>query len=238
VSRAPTYEQKMESLRRRLEKHTVKAGPNECWSWDGYHNRDGSAMTPPASPAIPRGPHDVFAVLDRRVRHRVRGRVVGDGMDDGLTITEADKVYVACILDNFGNLNIRRLKNGTRQPVVFMHGNRPVIMRWLAEITNTKAVPIQRQYSRHVCSEHCPDQHEQVDSVSMRWQVTGMKATIVLFNVVEYMRERHQEARAAMMVGLAAPYKEAYVEWMESAGWTIPDLDPSQDADRKRVMSG
>lgn len=70
----------------------------------------------------------------------------------------------------------------------------------------------------------------------MRWQVTGMKATIVLYNIVPYMREREMEAKVALDIGLNAPYKEAYVEWMESAGWEIPNLDPAKDADRKRVM--
>lgn len=151
-------------------------------------------------------------------------------------ITDADKAYVACILDNFGNLTVRRLPTGTQQPTIQMFGKRPNLMRWLAEVTNTKAITIAKMSSRHNCTEHCPERHDPVESVSMRWQVTGMKATIVLYNIVPYMREREMEAKVALDIGLNAPYKEAYVEWMESAGWEIPNLDPAKDADRKRVM--
>lgn len=152
-------------------------------------------------------------------------------------ISETDKAYIACILDNFGGLNMRRLDNSTRQPVIYMYGGKKEhLMEWMAEVTNTKAVALTKTYSRHNCTEHCPDRHADAESHTMRWQVTGMKATIVLWNVLPYMRQRQEEARSVMNVGLAAPYKEKYVEWMASAGWDIPELDPLKDADRARAV--
>lgn len=145
-----------------------------------------------------------------------------------MKITKDDKVYVACILDNFGVFSIRTLANGTRQPVIAMHGKKPAVMGWLAEITNTKAVHVTKMSSRHVCTEHCPEAHGPIEFKSMRWQCTGMKATIVLHNVVPYMRERADEAEQVLDIGLLAPFKEAYVEWMAGAGWAIPNLNPEQ----------
>lgn len=152
-------------------------------------------------------------------------------------ITDNDKVYIACILDNFGGINVRRLENGTRQPVIYMYGKRETIMQWLAEVTNTTAIALTKRYSRHNCTEHCPDRHADAESSTMRWQCTGMKATILLYNVVPFMRERKAEAEAALAIGLQAPYKSAYVEQMESIGWAVPDLDPLMDADVKWDMA-
>lgn len=144
-----------------------------------------------------------------------------------MKITKNDKVYVACILDNFGNLGYRTLPTGTKQPTIQMFGKKPTIMGWLAEITDTTAIEISKMSTRHVCTEHCPEPHGPTEFTSMRWQVTGMKATIVLHNVIPFMRQKKAEAQTVMEFGLTAPYKEAYVEWMASAGWDIPNIDPT-----------
>ena len=146
-------------------------------------------------------------------------------------ITEADKIYIACILDNFGNFNSRKLKSGTVQPLIQMFGKKPKIMKWLAEVTGTTAIEIIKYSSRHNCTEHCPEAHAPVEFRSMRWQCTGVKATILLHNVVPYMRERKAEAKQLLEAGLQAHFKEAYVERMADMGWDIPNLDPINAVD-------
>lgn len=151
-------------------------------------------------------------------------------------ISETQKAYLAGVLDNFGAMNIRRLDTGTTQPMIFCSGNKPELMKMLGDLTASKVVRTGRPYSKHRCVEHCPDRHAEEKSTSLRWQVTGMKCTIFLYNVMPYMAVRAEEARTAFAAGIHSNFKGRVVDQMRDLGWDIPDLDAMKDIDFARGM--
>lgn len=149
-------------------------------------------------------------------------------------VPDTTKAYLAAVMDNFGAMNVRTLSTGTTQPMIFCSGNRPVVLRMLGDLTRTKVVKTSRDYSKHLCNEHCPDRHFEAQSNSMRWQITGMKATIFLFNILPFMVVRKVEAKAVFDAGIDSNFKGITVEAMRDLGWDIPDLDAMKDIDFAR----
>lgn len=139
------------------------------------------------------------------------------------TLANTDKAYLAAIVDDRAVLRVR--KNGdTNLPMVAVHSASVGLQYVLAEFTGTKVTVVNRDYQRKPCALHCTERHEHSTSTSMRWSVTGSKATILLFGVIPYMRMRRAEAEDLLENGLLIPWKSSAVEEMAALGWKIPPL--------------
>lgn len=132
--------------------------------------------------------------------------------------------YIAGVVDLLGIIKVRELENGTRLPQVQMHGNYMPTLEYLASLTETKAIVTRRSYSRAGCAEHCKEKHQHIISKSGRWSVTGVKATIVLYNIRPYLRLHEEAAALALSAGLSTRFKAGVADRMSELGWEIPDL--------------
>lgn len=137
-------------------------------------------------------------------------------------LTLADIAYCAALIDNLAALRSRDVE-GSELPVVQISGKHPVLP-WLGEVTGTRVIPTRRAYSRHQCTEHCPDRHAHLTSTSARWSVTGMRATIVLAACEPHMRVQAAAARRLVDLGLRVQYQGQVVNDMAARGWPVPDL--------------
>lgn len=133
-----------------------------------------------------------------------------------------DLAYVAALVDNLARLSVRTM-SGTDLPQVTIQGRHPSLP-WLAEVTGVALVPVNRQYTRHVCTEHCPDAHSPIESSSRRWHLTGARATVVLWNLDPFLRnpEVSREARRLVDVGRAAGRKGTTDADLARLGWELP----------------
>lgn len=134
----------------------------------------------------------------------------------------ADLAYVAALVDSFGALSVREV-NGALLPQVTIQGSHEVLP-WLAEITGVKIIEIRKGYNRHQCTEHCPEAHTRIESLTGRWVLTGARATIVLYNVNGFMRVQARKARDLVEAGQGIGYKTNVVNDMKRLGWQLPDL--------------
>lgn len=136
----------------------------------------------------------------------------------------ADLAYVAALIDQFGRLKTRTV-NDTELPEVLIQGRIPAL-EWLAGLTGTRVVEINKAYARHQCSEHCPDRHTDIVSVTGRWVVTGARATVVLYNVGPFMRDEGKRHLASTLVwqGQTVGFKGNVVNDMAARGWAVPEL--------------
>lgn len=132
--------------------------------------------------------------------------------------------YVAGVVDLLGLIRVRDLPNGTRLPVVQMHGNYMPTFAYFGELTGTKAIVTRRSYSRAGCAQHCKEKHQHIVSKSGRWSLTGAKATIVLWNIRPFLRIQADKADEALVVGLDTRFKPATLEKMRQLGWEVPSL--------------
>lgn len=147
-----------------------------------------------------------------------------------MSLPVADLGYVAALIDALAALRARTVPDsGTEVPVVQISGKHAVLP-WLGEITGTRVVETRRAYTKHNCTTHCPDRHADITSVSYRWSVTGMKATIVLAAVEPYLRAQAADARRLIDLGLGVHYQGQTVNDMAARGWPIPDLTPHSRA--------
>ena len=137
----------------------------------------------------------------------------------------ATLAYVAGVLDMQCNIKTRTTPDDTVLPMLAMYGPNVGMLEYLADLTDTKMVVARRSYSKAGCAQHCKDKHQHIVSVSGRWTLTGMKATIVLYNIQPYVRLQREAVTSALVVGLKAPFKPAKLKAMEVLGWEIPDLD-------------
>jgi len=113
---------------------------------------------------------------------------------------------------------------GSAHPLPFVAlscGDAP-LLRWLGQITGVRSVVTERKFDRHRCLEHCDKAHDHVTSVSGRWQLSGVRATVVLTACVEWVKFHRERWERAIEVGLEAPRKEGTVKKMEALGWPLP----------------
>lgn len=130
--------------------------------------------------------------------------------------------YVAALIDNIAALATRNA-DGTILPVVAIHTPNLPLLRELADMTGVGTSEIRRGYDRVLCTEHCVQPHLHVDSVSMRWMLTGAKATIVLHTVAPHTRFRTERILELVDIGTKAPLKMATIGKMRKLGWSIPE---------------
>lgn len=147
-------------------------------------------------------------------------------------LSPADLAYAAALVDTMATFTTRTAHE-TELPVLTIQSTRhDAAVRFLCKLTGQKPIEIIKQYSKHICMEHCPDAHADIDSSSLRWQVVGVKATIVLSNLLPYLREKKTEARQFITMGQTIGYKGQVVNQMKDHGWDIPELKPQP---RRRV---
>lgn len=143
----------------------------------------------------------------------------------GSALTRDDLIYVAALIDTLATLKIRRT-DGKDLPSVIVQGGkyRTRAVTWLCELTDTNMSTVRRNYARPSCVSHCPIPHIHVESSGIRWNVTGMKATIVLSAVLPHLRFQADEARDLVRVGLEVGYSTTVVNRMAALGWPVPEL--------------
>lgn len=129
--------------------------------------------------------------------------------------------YAAAVIDTQGVIRLREA-GGTLLPMVALHSPNMELLDWFAEITGTKVTRVTRDYQRAPCVDHCQERHQHIKSVSGRWSVTGVRATVLLFNVRSHLRFQIDAAQEALAVGLSAPFKPATPKKMEALGWEVP----------------
>lgn len=139
-----------------------------------------------------------------------------------MSLSPADLSYVAAVVDNYAKLTTR-VVHSDQLPVVTIQGKLNVL-HWLAEITGVSLMTLDKDYVRHQCTEHCPDKHMPIVSWTYRWQLTGARATVVLYNIEPFMRVQAREARDLVELGRTVGFKTNVVNDMTRLGWHAPDL--------------
>lgn len=136
---------------------------------------------------------------------------------------ELELAYLAGVLDTRAVVRTR-LVGGSASvlPYLAMSCGDAPLLQWLAQITGTGVTVTDRGYDKHRCLEHCSAAHEHVRSVSGRWSVSGVKATVVLAGTRPWVRFQWAEWDRAVEVGIGAPRKSATVEKMVGLGWPLP----------------
>ena len=132
-------------------------------------------------------------------------------------VTDADKAYIAALIDSLGKLT-SRVVHRDELPVVSIQGKHAVLP-WLAEVTGVRVMELEKNYTRHQCTEHCPDKHMPIESWTYRWQVTGARAAVVLSNVEPYLRLQAAGARRLIDMAQAVEFKPPTVQDMLDRGW-------------------
>jgi hypothetical protein len=96
------------------------------------------------------------------------------------------------------------------------------LLSWLGGLTGVGVTTTARGYDKHRCLEHCTEAHEHITSVSGRWSVSGVRATVVLCATREYVHFQSGAWERSLACGLAADRKEATVAKMAALGWPLP----------------
>jgi hypothetical protein len=134
-----------------------------------------------------------------------------------------DLAYLAGVLDTRAVVRVRVLPgNGTVLPYVAMSCGDAELLRWLGEISGVKSIVTSRDYDKHRCLEHCERAHEHIRSVSGRWSLTGVRATVVLVATRPWVRFGEEKWDRGIAAGLAAPRKEGVLRKMTALGWPVP----------------
>lgn len=136
-------------------------------------------------------------------------------------LTIADLAYIAGMIDTVALVSTRPYRDH-RLPSVSVHMPVSPSLTYLAETTGVRLTIIRRDYVKAGCSQHCPEQHQHVYSVSGRWQVTGSRATIVLAAVRPYLKVQGAVADTTIELGLRVGRKPAIAEKMAGLGWPVP----------------
>jgi len=136
-------------------------------------------------------------------------------------IPAADLAYIAAVVDTMANLRICKSSKSPLPEVQVNNGNL-ALLDHLGRLTGVEPMRLEREYSRHLCSQHCDGPHKHVHATYGRWHLTGARATVLLHNVRPYLRLRTADAGELLEVGLAAGWKSHAIEGMLTLGWTLP----------------
>jgi len=142
-----------------------------------------------------------------------------------VTLPVPELAYAAALIDTLGTLSLRDV-GGTRLPNLTVQARHRDALAWLGRMTDTRITEIKKDYNRAGCGEHCPEAHVHIVSVTGRWVITGVKATIVLHNVLPFLLVQRVGAIDLVTAGQTIGYKGNVVEKMRNMGWEIPDLKP------------
>ena len=129
--------------------------------------------------------------------------------------------YIAGVIDVMGCLRVRHVGE-TELPSITISSPNEDLLKYLGKVTGTRAFIVKRSYNRRNCAEHCQQAHAHVVSMGYRWNVTGVRATMILEAITPYMALQRDEAEHLLAVGLIAPHKRATITKMEAKGWPRP----------------
>lgn len=135
----------------------------------------------------------------------------------------SDFAYLAGLVDSLAKLT-SRVVSRDELPVVTIQGKHE-ILPWLAEVSGVKLMQLDKSYTRHQCTEHCPDRHMPIESWTYRWQVVGARAIVVLWNIEPYLRIQGSEARRLLRIGAHVAVKGTTIHDMAELGWPLPDRE-------------
>lgn len=129
--------------------------------------------------------------------------------------------YLAGVIDASAILRKREVRDSGLLPSVAVHGLEPVI-RMLAKATGTQPTTVSRDYHSAQCVEHCPGRHNHRVSVSLRWSLTGARATVALAAIEPFVVIQQHDVRAFVADGLEQRWTLPPVKAMAKLGWPVP----------------
>lgn len=138
-------------------------------------------------------------------------------------LSEGQIAYVAAIIDTTARIKELKTSSGVMIPVIHLSNANFGLLRYLGRITDVQPLFLERKWSRHKCSEHCPDRHQEARSVSGRWSISGAKATMILAAIQPHVMFQKAVVRESIALGLDAPRKQATVRKMINLGWPVPE---------------
>ena len=133
-----------------------------------------------------------------------------------------DVAYLAGVLDVTGVFRTRQA-GATLLPMVAAHSTRSDLLQLIAKATGTGVTEVKRNYTRFGCDEHCTEKHVHVNHSSLRWSVTGIRAGILIFNVLPHLRLQAEPAQKVLDETADAPFKKQTALAMQNLGWTLPE---------------
>lgn len=137
-------------------------------------------------------------------------------------MTQAQQAaYMAGILDALGLFQVRRVQERDLAKVALHSTNGP-LLEWVGAATGTKITEVKRNYARYGCDEHCNEKHIHVNHSSLRWSVTGVRATILIHSVLPHLVLQSETAEQVLDATADAPYRKPTAEAMAALGWTLP----------------
>lgn len=128
-------------------------------------------------------------------------------------LSEPDKAYIAALVDTLGRLWTRKV-HADDLPVLTIQGKHEVLV-WLAEATDVKLMTLDRAYTKHNCTEHCPSRHQDIASWTYRWELNGGKAIVLLAAIEPYLRIQGRAARALIEGSKDIAFKPKLVAEMQ-----------------------
>jgi len=134
-----------------------------------------------------------------------------------------DLAYLAGVLDTRAIVRTRLIpQSGAVLPYIAISCGDTELLKWLSAITGVRWIATTRAYDKHRCLEHCEEAHDHITSVSGRWSLTGVRATVVLLGTRPWVRFHAEAWDRGIVAGLEAPHKEGVVRKMEQLGWPLP----------------
>jgi hypothetical protein len=128
-------------------------------------------------------------------------------------MSEAKLAYIAALVDTLGKLSTRVVTRD-ELPVVTIQGKYE-ILEWLAVVSGVKLIKLDKSYSRHQCTEHCPDKHMAIESFSYRWQLVGARAVVLLEAIEPYLKLQAFEARRLIRLSTDVAFKPDTIKDMK-----------------------
>lgn len=156
-------------------------------------------------------------------------------------LTEADKGWMAAVIDLRGYVYIKQNKQrASRQIVLMVESKRAGIVRRLGQMSGTKPETMQaremKEFMRRGCAEHCVEPHVHVnDDRTMpsvvRWTATGVAFAVIVSALEPYLTEDKGFPELAQEVlgvtdvlGRGSGAVMATLVRMKDLGWPMPPM--------------
>jgi hypothetical protein len=150
-----------------------------------------------------------------------------------MSMSAGDLGYIAALIDVLAVLKVRQT-HGNDLPVIALTTSRSQdAVMFLANRSGSRVTTIARAYQRKGCVDHCQIAHQHIESTGYRWQVTGTRATVILHNLVPYLRVQREMAEQLVTIGKSIGYSTSVAQEMCDLGWELPVLKMQPRARKK-----
>lgn len=149
-----------------------------------------------------------------------------------MKLTTEELAYFAGMVDALAVIRSRQVGETTLIYLAISSSNFGILKEF-ARVTDIKVTTVNRKYDRVGCQAHCEEPHLHVESVTGRWSVSGIKATVMLRALLPYLRLKTPEARIMLETFGNAPYKLHVLQKMIDLGWP----HNAMEKDWERVQS-